>query len=229
MRTASATTAGTLFATALAQAQPVPPPPPPQIVEARVWSPPADPSAFVHDGFYLRFGLGAGWARETMTAETEPQSTKREVDGVGVPIDFALGGTIGPGFVLGGALQTTFLSKQDRSVIPLPVSEAGERHGATLSVFGLYADWYPDPTAGLHLQGMLGAGSLLLSDTADNDDYLAAGTAASLGFGKEWWIAPETSVGILGHVDWASLKYDEDVNIDHTVLLFGLMGTATYH
>ncbi|MFW5741264.1 MAG: hypothetical protein ACOC1F_12955 [Myxococcota bacterium] len=211
----------------------IPPPPPPQTARARmdaVVQP--ERGTHLHDGFYLRFGVGAGYAAERIEANSQDGSASSlRVDGTAVPIDFALGGTLGRGFVLGGVLHTTLLAPAKRSNAPMPEAEREDHHAATLSVLGLYADWYLDPASGFHLQGMLGAGTLLLSDTADSD-YAPAGSAACFGAGYEWWIGPDSSAGLVARADWASLVYEDDdegIELEHTLLQVGVMGTVTYH
>lgn len=207
-----------------------PPPTPPAVVRARLESRRPDPGAYRHDGFYLRFGLGLGYVAESVDVTDSGRTSSLEVKGAGVPVDFALGGTLGGGFVLGGVLHTMLLGPGDRAMLPMPASERDDEHAATLSVLGLFGDWYLDSASGFHLQGMIGAGTLLLSDTADSD-YAPAGSAVSVGAGYSWWIGPDSSAGILARADYASLLYDDDAGTeyDHRLLHLGVTGTVTYH
>ncbi len=205
----------------------LPPPPTPDAVRDRMPRPEPEPGAYVHDGFYLRFGVGAGYVTETIEW-TDGGAASSEVTGPAFPIDIAMGGTLGSGFVLGGAFHTMLLGR-DRSNLPLPESERGGQH--SLSALGLFADWYLNPEAGFHVQGMVGGGSLLMSDTSSSD-YAPTGSTISLGAGHEWWIGPDSSLGILARVDWATFTYQDDetsIDYDHRLLHVGLMGTATYH
>jgi hypothetical protein len=153
-----------------------------------------------------------------------------EVESPAVVMDLTIGGTIGSGFVLGGSLYTAYVAPQLRAAVTMPESEREDEHGATLSALGLFAEWYPNPSGGFHVQGMLGGGTLLLSDTADSD-YAPAGSLVSAGVGHSWWVGPDASLGLLARADWASLAYedDADVSFEHTWLHIGLMGTVTYH
>ena len=206
-----------------------PPPPPPAAVRARLE--PDETGAYLHDGFYMRFGLGAGYVAEPIDVTVGDYSYSYQIDGVGVPIDFALGGTLGKGFVLGGVLYNLMLGPADRSMLPMPDSEREEEHAARLSALGLLGDWYVDPASGFHIQGMLAGGSLALSDTADSD-YTPTASVVSLGVGYSFWIGPDSSAGILARVERASLLYEDDdtgVEYDHQLVHVGLMGTVTYH
>jgi hypothetical protein len=161
----------------------------------------------------------------------DAESASCRVAGPVVAFDLAMGGTLGRGFVLGGELSTTYFGKQQRGRLPMPEAEVQDEHAAFLSTVGVLADWYVDPSKGFHVQGVVGAGALRLSDTADSD-YVASGTVVSGGIGHEWWMGPETSLGILVRVDWASLSYRDDglqTDHEHRILHVGLAVTATYH
>ena len=209
---------------------PLAPPPSAEAVRARQPFR-TEPGIHTHDGFYLRLGLGGGRGVETIERTAKDGSVATcEVESPAVVMDLTIGGTIGSGFVLGGSLYTAYVAPQLRGAVTMPESERENEHGATLSGLGLFAEWYPDPSGGFHVQGMLGGGTLLLSDTADSD-YAPAGSLVSAGVGHSWWVGPDASLGILARADWASLAYedDADVSFEHTWLHIGLMGTVTYH
>jgi len=160
----------------------------------------------------------------------EPASSY-DLETTAFPLELVFGGTLGAGFVLGGSLTSLALTQARRPDLPMPASERDDEHTAILSALGLHADWYPDPTGGFHLQGMVGAGTLLLGDTADSD-YAPAGSVMAGGAGYEWWLDPDTSLGIALRADLAALEYEDgDTGIvyEHESLHVGLMATATYH
>lgn len=206
------------------------PPPSADDVRVRTMTVPP-PGSYVHDGFYFRLALGGGLVSETLRVINDEATSNCSLTGPGVLFDLALGGTLGGGLVLGGALHTMSLAKRRRGRLPMPAGEAYDEHVASLSTIGVVADWYPDPSRGFHGQVMLGAGVLRLSDTADSD-YAASGSVLSAGLGHEWWVGPEASLGILARFDWASLAFHEDeppTDYEHGLLHLGVMATATYH
>lgn len=167
----------------------------------------------VHDGFYLRLALGAGY----VVATSENDS---KLKGWGIAPDIWIGGSPAPGLAIG----VTFngVSAPDPHIDATaadtgglgPIS--GEASGTlTYSVFGLFADYYPDPTGGLHL--MAGVNYSVMKFEADNgvESDPASGIGLAGGIGYEWWIGREWSVGPLARLHWASLS---DAGATTTVL-----------
>ena len=90
----------------------------------------------LHDGFYLRLALGGG-----STSWTRGKHHDEETAPAGL-YDVALGGTIGPGVVLGGGLFNT-------------VADLDGLY--RLTVLAPFVDYYFNPHEGLHMQFALGA------------------------------------------------------------------------
>lgn len=197
------------------------------------YAPPAYPSkagAQTHDGFYLRMGLGLGYLSAKDKLEfsfgNTTSSGDATISGTGVSGEFALGGTVAPGLVLGGASQF--------GVFPKPkVSSGGQSvtadNGVVLSSLGFLIDYYIDPKDGFHIQGLVGYATLQ-STNSSNNSKTPSGLALSAGVGKEWWVGDEWSVGILGRVQYVNAKADYGLATETiTAFVPAVMATFTYH
>lgn len=196
------------------------------------------PGFHVHDGFYMRLGLGFTGLGDTMFSEAKTGDEPRDqstVTGFGTASEIAFGGTIAPGFVLGGgiygasALATTF--ERVRGTAP---PEELQRPN-NFAVIGVMADWYFNPRKGFHAQAALGAASLtgVYPEVQRYRDRSAAvGGGVMLGIGYEWWVSDNWGVGILGRVTGGVLV-EEDSRGDRWFHLAAaspsMLFTATYH
>lgn len=203
----------------------------------------ADPSVHVHDGFYFRIAAGFGAYSEGLRSESAAAyggKVKGRSSGFATLGEFALGGTIAKGLVLGGGAYTaqlvsgTYRTYRDSAGVPPPELDPEVRNFALV---GPFFDWYPTPHKGFHLQAALGVASLSgvqldAFPVRDDEPYTAIGGGIMFGVGHEWWIGEQWSMGVLGRVMGALLmgKDDQDVRWYHaagtspSVLL-----TVTYH
>jgi hypothetical protein len=115
--------------------------------------------AYVHDGFYLRFGLGAGYMG--LWGESPPGSPS--LGGTGGSLTLALGGTLGRGVVLGGIVHLTL--------------GPGTVYGS-LGELAFLVDWYPDPQKGWHIGGTIGLG--LVGVTGPNESFSGTDLTGSI-------------------------------------------------
>ena len=188
---------------------------------------PPDPSVRNHDGFYLRLGLGAGYYNERVT----PDVADGAVSGFAGLGELALGGTLWPGFVVGGGMTMATVRSANSAASS---GKAGSAyHDNTLQIGGLFADWYPEPGKGMHLQGMLGLAGISVQDStskASSAENSAVGFGLVVGVGNEWWVADQWSLGVLGRFQAASLTWERDgTKGSATVLVPGVLLSATYH
>ena len=99
-----------------------------------------------HDGFYLRGSLGHGlmWAKfsEGLLADDR-------MEGHGGSFDLQMGGTLLPGFVLGGGLFISGMPHEDVRAADEPVDEDNPGSLGTIAL-GPFVDYYPDPESGFH-------------------------------------------------------------------------------
>lgn len=173
-----------------------------------------------HDRFFLRLALGVG---VTNLAGQGPVGDV-SITGVSIPIDIAIGGTVGKGVVIGGTLfgaGTPF----GASVSGIP-SVKGQFGG-----LGTFIDWYPRPQAGWHFGGALGLG--LVTITSSSHDS-GGDIAASVFGGYDWWIGEQWSVGAMLVGSAASstgLKdtADADTGYKLSAASFGVLGSILFH
>src|SRR5689334_5231402 len=68
--------------------------------------PPPDQGAHVHDGFYFRIATGFGVMDERLNADELPGGGSIEARnrGIATTSDLAIGGTVAPGWVIGGGI-----------------------------------------------------------------------------------------------------------------------------
>jgi hypothetical protein len=199
--------------------------------------PAPDPTAYRHDGFYLRLGLGVGWMR----GEVESLAGEVKIRGVGPAFELALGGTVAPGLVIGGGIYTvgTETVKWESDLVAA-WNEDGEStieggQGA-LGMLGVIIDFYPNPRGGFHVQGGLGIGTLTLERDPDTDfpgeNWEGGGGGAMLGAGYEFFVGEQWSIGGVARVVFVSGKLrgseterDNDGRGFAPAILFG----ATHH
>lgn len=191
-------------------------PPPPDL------PPQGDPTAHLHDGFYLRLSGGFGFGSDSLKSHLISSGS---MDGFATAGEIMIGGTPGAGVVVGGAVQT--------ATIYSPTSKVNDQsvkgpHQLALFAFGPFVDWYVNPHRGLHLQAFVGLSALGADASKGSED--PGGLAFSLGVGYEWWVGEQWSMGILGRFlysadTWKSSSVDET----HSVVVPSALFTATYH
>jgi hypothetical protein len=205
----------------------------------------------LHDGFYLRLGIGAGYmlAPTTVTTSGSDDETTFTTKGLAVASEFAMGGTVAPGLVIGGGVYGISAPsakaddfKDDGEAID---DLEGEWDMISLSIVGPFIDYYFNPEAGLHLQLAVGLASSSVSEgefkmagegSIDTDDETGSGFGAMLGFGFETWAGEQWSVGGLIRVLYADTTIEADLPGTSTEadwktksVIPGVLFTATYH
>lgn len=194
----------------------------------------------VHDGFYLRMGIGLGggsFAGSVTSSDSTLDGAGIEGKGLTIPIELSLGGTLGSGFVLGVSSFGDATPAPHDTVKNYGQQVEGDAGTIIVSAIGPFVDYYFDPTAGLHAQAGIGYAAVTAqkgsgSPEIPGDDYAGSGYLATLGFGWESWIGEQWSAGILGRVQYgaASLKASGSSDTaDVKILLPTLLATFTYH
>lgn len=206
-------------------------------------APVSSSAVHVHDGFYLRIGIGLGGA----SFAGEVASPDGIVDGAGfesralaVPIEIAIGGTPAPGLVMGLGSYA--------SVWPLPHNKL-KSYGAsiesdggpiTVASSGPFVDWYIRPEQGLHAQAAITFATATMAKSTDPGvayllpwrDFAGSGWSLMTGFGWETWIGQQWSAGVLGRIQYGqvSLKSSDAVErIPSAFAVVGALATFTYH
>jgi hypothetical protein len=144
-------------------------------------------SSYRHDGFYLRLALGEHYTSFT----GDGKSSDVSVHGFTPAQTLAIGGTPGDGVVVAGVVR----AEQIRGTLHGAPKPEG-KGTATLGELGILMDYFPRPTDGWHVGGLLALGVVTLNDSQLPDSSGAAFAASAFG-GYDWWIGPEWSLGLM--------------------------------
>lgn len=148
-----------------------------------------------------------------------------------------LGATVASGLVIGSGILTGSMRKGD--VLPDAVLNASPifffgsaKDALALSLLGVFADYYFDPTRGMHVQGSLSYG--WLGEPLGTLGEIT-GVGVGLAFGNQWWISSEWSLGLLGRVQYLSLSGPARIaqltttEISFSAIAPALLISLTYH
>jgi hypothetical protein len=203
-------------------------PPPP--------APTENATAYNHDGFFFRMGLGLAYASAPLEIDGDDQGSAK---GVGVSVEFLFGGTPAPGIVIGGGVighnfPDVTLEDEDGDEAPFDAS-------LSFTTVDVFLNLYPDPKQGFQVQALLGIGfAELLNDDGDSaivdsdgDDVVFVGPVVGAGVGYEGFVGQQWSLGVMGRILYAPLSatLDEDNDIDATtkMLVPSVSFIATLH
>ncbi len=158
-----------------------------------------------HNGFYLRFGIGAGYLVAAATADSG--NTKRDAgqQGFTVPFEIAIGGSPTPGFVIGGGVWSLNVPAAQNTVGRGDFAKTDTAAYGGLTQLGLLFDLYPAPRAGFHLQAAPGFALAYLGDTHDGH-LVGGGFAGMAGLGYEGWVSDNWGLGVLARLQIISAK-----------------------
>ena len=192
----------------------------------------------VHDGFYFSASLGPGFVASGSTSPPGG-SPSVNVSGAGLALELAVGGTIARGFALGGAIFGASVPSPSYSAMGASVNGGS----ALASSIGPFADWYFDPTKGLHAQ--LGIGYAVLKASKGNptsvggqtlvypgSDQGGNGGALLVGMGYDFWVGDQTSLGFVARVQYVSGSVKGDGDSSYTGVQFVMPSaemTVTYN
>lgn len=186
----------------------------------------AESAPRVHDGFYLRLGAGLAFVRDSSVIENANEDSGTLVGG-GPAGELSIGGTPAPGLVVGGGLQgaTAF---RPRAAI---AGQSGTvDHPLTVVSFGPFVDYYFDPRRGLHLQAFAGYAALGYAYGRGLTRKTAGGGILSVGFGDEWFVSDQWSIGVLGRLQLAHTSdSDGDIVENHNLIVPAVLASFTYH
>src|SRR5450432_1957766 len=178
-----------------------------------------------HDGFYFRGATGLGYLSSSLSAPGQQDAT---MSGLALGFDAWFGGSPIPGLEIGGGL-TTF-------DVPSPKLKTGGSSQsigghAMLDVIGAFGDYYFDPNRGMHLEALVGLGVLGVTysngNSSTNDP---SGLALGVGFGNDWWVSDEWSIGVLGRLIYAPLSYSAGgATAKYSTITPAVLATFTYN
>jgi len=164
---------------------------------------PSHSRAHYHDGFYARISVGAGHVSSTL----ESGAANFELSGPAVALDFMLGGTPVPGFVIGAAYLFTQAPSPE---VSSGVNSATLDYAFNVGVLGVFTDVFPDPGEGLHLGGVAGLASASLTSESGELASTARGFGGGGFLGYDGWVGKQWALGVLGRFMAASVSSSTD-------------------
>lgn len=187
-------------------------PPPAYAAAAPMPAPAEDRHAYRHDGFYLRFGIGAGYGRVVGEGTLDFGSPASGISGSsdftatytggGPAYELLIGGTVARGLVIGGGLVGQDISRPKVQLDSAGLTTTGQIRGDSalgVGALGPFIEWYPDETGGFHLGGMVGFAIIGLNESS--------GGGGSIWAGYDFWIGKQWSMGPELRGAWASGKW----------------------
>jgi hypothetical protein len=165
---------------------------------------PPEPGERVHDGFFARSAPGISFLWAHVSDGGPPRRTG--VRGVGQSGTLSLGTTPRRGLVLGGAAWTARIDPSfvENGVLVVPDDDSVK---LTMLRVGPFVDWYPNPLRGFHVLGSVGLAWSIESDEKGNAiEPAALGVSPTIGFGQEWFVASELSLGFVAQMGMGYLS-----------------------
>jgi hypothetical protein len=113
-----------------------------------------------------------------------------------------------------------------------------EYDSMSLTILGLFLDYYVNPNSGFHLQGAIGFAGLAVGDAqteANNvplgNDHEAGGVGLMLGLGYDWWVGNAWSLGFIFRLSAATVQGEGDNNVDwrYRMVIPAVLFTATFN
>ncbi len=202
--------------------QPGSPQPPYPYPYGYPWYPPPPPvPEFVHDGFYLRMGLGPGFGRVGLSSGGEELT----MSGAMFSSSIGIGGAIAPNLILYGGLVDTSIVSPDYKVDGTTVTE----NGSSILITGLG----PGVAYYIMPSNVYVAGTLMLtrvSQASPNGRVALSDWGPGLEglVGKEWWVSDNWGLGVAAQIILARVgsKVDDGA---FGVVAGGLLFSATYN
>jgi hypothetical protein len=184
------------------------PPPPPLGQRTYHW----------HDGFYARVDGGLGTLLHTNVSRDGAADVS--ASGLTLDYDLLLGGSIAPGFTLGGTVLGSLQLSGHWEASGLSVSTAA----LNTFIIGPFAEGYPNPEGGLHFGGALGLAHAGLDLPGSN--LSAFGVGGAFWAGSDVWVAPDWSIGGLLRLD---ALYAKDGDISASSIGLSLMFSVLFN
>lgn len=182
-----------------------------------------------HDGFFFQGVIGGGYLSASTSADTALGDIDYKYKGGGIAGGLLFGGTLSPGFVLGGGTANV-IALSPTVEVNGEEFETDDDITLNLSTIGPFATFYPDPHGGLSFMAMASFAVLSASNGEDTSDNNPTGFALTAGAGYDFWVAPEWSIGVMGRFTYASVSNDEEgIDYSYSVLAPALLASFTYH
>lgn len=206
---------------------------------------PLDPSAHLHDGFYLRLAGGIGAFSDYITVNTNQfaldgdELNEGDASGFSGATEVAAGATILPGLVVGLGIYTN-IAPAPEAETTLSNSASFEFAPSQLAIIAAFTDYYPFVKKGLHVQVGIGLATYVMG-TGHLDDAAAGapkasahtglGTGVMLGAGYEAWIGEQWGMGVLGRMTRGFSEGSDasGVTWDHDTVGWAVLLSVTHH
>jgi len=191
----------------------------------------ADETVHNHDGFFLRMDLGIGSSWYTEKNSGTELGTATGITGM---FALRLGGTIFPGFVLGGGIVGNSMVNPTYKDARTGNSSKDSNVSIGLSELQLFALYYPNPKGGFHVMGSCGYGSLSVTVNGVQYNTSLKGLVVGGGVGYDFWVSPQWSLGpslVLTHGIMSATETSTAGNVDFSATFTApvVAFTATYH
>jgi hypothetical protein len=188
----------------------------------------------LHDGFYLRMGLGIGYGSVSSKGSAGGADVEITYKGMGPVYELLFGGTPGGGFVLGGGFVGQDISEPEIEIV---VDSGGSASGTAtdsalgVAVVGPFVDWFIDPTGGAHVGLIGGIGVIGVQDEKGDS---ASGFGGAVFGGYDFWVDDQWSLGPEARIVYVNASRDSGTgplssSFDDSALSFQLLFTALYH
>jgi len=160
-----------------------------------------DTNGPAHRGFYFRANSGAG----VLAFRGNGPAGSARITGFSSNFGLSLGGSIAPGLVLAGTIQTAQTQGPFRggpfrnatvTATDGTVEKATNLAMAASSEIGLLVDFYPKLTSNWHLGASFGIGMLSVTNLANNGASYGAGFGGSVFGGYDWHVIRDWSIGL---------------------------------
>ena len=185
---------------------------------ASAWVPAAPRT---HDRFYLQATTGFGY----LTTSNSDLGRDQSVSGMTWSTSLQLGTSLMPGLALGGGFLVDYSFSPTTKWNGVEVANSPIASQYALGI-GPFVDYYPNPTGGLHFQGMVGWGRLNSNGNGDVSIDSPSGLMFLVGGGHDWWIADQWSVGVLGRIAIAPMWYE---GVSYVTIAPAVLATVTYY
>lgn len=182
--------------------------------------------ANLHDGFYLRLGVGVGLGGALVSSDSKSVGDFSFGGGAGA-FDLWIGGTPTSGLAMGAALSGVGLGSSQRSVDGNRVS--GDVSAST-GLLGYFVDVFPNPERGLHFGGALGLASGQAEVKESGRKFQGGGFGLQAFGGYEFWVSPQWSLGgMLRFIGSVTREDNAGVAYQASIGAATLSFTALYH
>jgi hypothetical protein len=177
--------------------------------------------AYLHDGFYLRLGIGGGLLQTDSTFEgTLGNMPAGEAigeisySGAGIALDLAIGGTPVPGFVIAYAFAGQLVHEPTVSISDTPSGDREEPATDSLGVVvqGIAVDVFPDPEKNFEVGGLFG---LAFIGTGPEDNR-STGWGGAIWGGYGFWANETVVVSGLLRLAYASTTSENRSVVSNT-------------